>query len=190
MLRRLARTLTVLALLCSAADLAAAPAIQGVYDLKLGQSRSEAQTTLANDDRFRDIAGRYYKDFPLYEVTLGGHELRVRPEFENDRLVEITLRFREHASPNDVGPVIHEQLRFALGALSARFGDPDERHFAIDELDRRDFRDGGRVPTHTWRRNDRTAQLVLWRDRFTYGAEIVLAEGRIKSREESAGGAF
>ena len=190
MLSRLARGLPALLLLLFTTDTAAAPAIQGVYKLKLGQTRDEARTTLASDDHFRAIAGRSYKGFPLYEVALGGHELRVRPEFKEDRLVEIALRFRENASPNDVEPVVHPQLRFARGTLSSRFGEPDERHLVIENIDQRDFSDGERVPTHTWRRGERRAQIMIWRDRFTFGAEIVLAEGRKASAEDSAAEAF
>lgn len=190
MLPCLARGLTALCLLLITAHTSAAPAIQGVYGLQLGQTPEEARTTLAGDDRFRSIAGRSYKGFPLYAVTLGGHELRVRPEFQEDRLVEIALRFREQASPNDVDPVIHPQLRFALGTLSSRFGEPDEEHLVIADIDQRDFSDGERIPTHTWRRGERRAQIVIWRDRFTYGAEIVLAEGRRASAEDSAAEAF
>ncbi|HKL77472.1 MAG TPA: hypothetical protein VJ985_03780 [Gammaproteobacteria bacterium] len=184
------RAVLALCLLLVTPSLAAAPAIQGVYELKLGQSRAEAESALATDNRFRRIAGRFHNDFPLYEVTLGEHELRVRPAFTNDRLTEITLRFREQASPNDVGPVVLPQLRFARDTLTARFGEPDERARVIDELDRRDFRDGERVPTHSWRRGERRAQVMIWRDRFTYGAEIVLAEGRRASEEGSAAEAF
>jgi hypothetical protein len=190
MLPCLARDLTAFCLFLLTAHVSAAQAIQGVYGLELGQSREEARTTLAEDDRFRGIAGRSYKGFPLYEVTLGDHELRVRPEFQEDRLVEIALRFREDASPNDVEPVIHPQLRFARGTLSSRFGEPDERHLVIENIDQRDFSDGERVPTHTWRRGERRAQIMIWRDRFTYGAEIVLAEGQRASAEDSAAGAF
>ena len=190
MLLRPVRAVMALCLLLLSSHLAAAPAIEGVYGLKLGQSRAEAESALATDSHFRRIAGRFHNDFPLYEVTLGDYELRVRPEFSDDRLTEITLRFREQASPNDVGPVVLPQLRFARDTLAARFGEPDERHLVIDELDRRDFSDGERLPTHSWRSDERRAQVMIWRDRFTYGAEIVLAEGKRASEAGSAAGAF
>ena len=164
--------------------------IQGVYSLKLGQSRAEALHALESDDHFRRIAGREFRDFPLFELTLGGRELRVRPVFQEDRLVEIALRFRRDASANDVGPVLHDQLRFGVETLSGRFGDPEHTHLAIDKIDQRDFTDGGRVPTHEWNRGERTARLVLWQERFTYGVEIVLAEQGADSQGDSAAGAF
>ncbi len=190
--RFLTSGLAVLALIMALPSIpvGAAPEIRGVYALKLGQTRSEARGALETDNHFRPIAGREFRGFPLYEVTLGGHELRVRPVFREDRLVEIALRFRRDASANDVGPVLHDQLRFGVETLSARFGEPDRAHFVIREIDRRDFVDGERVPTHEWVRGERVARLMLWQERFTYGVEIVLAELRAENQGESAAEAF
>ncbi|HKJ89431.1 MAG TPA: hypothetical protein VKA48_13110, partial [Gammaproteobacteria bacterium] len=142
------------------------------------------------DDHFQRIAARFYKGFPLYQVHLGSYILRVRPRFQEGTLVEIALRFRERASSNEVDPVIYKQLRFGLKTLSARFGKPDKTLLRIPDIDPRDFKDGGRVPTHQWSRGDRSAQLVLWRDGFTYGAEIVLAEKHARVPAQSPADAF
>ena len=187
---RIPRWLAGIALLWAGAMAQAAPTIQGVYTLKLGQPRGEAEATLAGDDRFRRIAGRHFRGFPLYETTLGNHELRVRPTFEDDRLVEIELRFQEHASPNDVAEVIRDQVRFAVEALSGRFGQPDTVSVPADRIEPGSFEDGARVASHRWRRGDRLAEVVLWRERFTYGAAIVLAEQNSRGEADSAAEAF
>ncbi|HKJ71468.1 MAG TPA: hypothetical protein VKA55_06915 [Gammaproteobacteria bacterium] len=182
--------LTALLLLAPLAAARAAPEIQGVYSLKLGQTRAEAESTLAGDDRFDRIAGRHYKDFPLYDTTLGGHEMRVRPTFEDGKLVEIELRFRQIVSPNDVTPVIRDQVRFAVDALSQRFGEPDRQPIPVERIDPRVFEDGGRVVSHQWRRGQRLAEVDLWRERFDFGAAIVLAEQHTREQADSAAEAF
>jgi hypothetical protein len=164
--------------------------IQGVYSLKLGQSRAQAETTLAGDDRFRRIAARHFRGFPLYETTLGDREMRVRPTFEDGTLVEIELRFRRHASANDVAEVIRGQVRFAVGALSGRFGAPDRVAVAVAEIDPGVFSDGEREVSHQWRRGERLAEVALWRERFDYGAAIVLAEQHTRDAGSSASEAF
>lgn len=150
-------------------------AIEGIYTLRLGQSREEALAALSQDQHFRRIPGRHYSGFPLYEVQLGEYQLRIRPIFADGQLAEITLRFRQTASPNDVTPVILDRLRFGLETLTARFGPPDQVHLHLASLDRRDFRERQRVLTHEWLREERRAGLALWQDGFTYGAEIILA---------------
>lgn len=178
------------AILLMVAGAAQGASIEGVYSLKLGQSRGEAETTLAQGEHFRRIAGRFTDGFPLYETTLGEHELRVHPTFEEDTLVEIALRFREHASPNDVAPIIRPQVRFAVTALSGRFGEPNRVPVPVDRIEPGTFEDGGRVVTHQWRRGKRLAEVVLWRDRFTLGAAIVLAEQHTRDTGSSASEAF
>jgi hypothetical protein len=168
----------------------AAETIQGVYSLKLGHSRAVAESTLAEDDRFRRIAGRFTDGFPLYETTLGDHELRVHPAFQDGTLVEIALRFREHASPNDVDPIIRPQVEFAVGALAGRFGEPDRVPIPVDQIEPGVFQDGERVVSHQWRRGKRLAEVALWRDRFTFGAAIVLAEQHTREADTSASEAF
>lgn len=164
--------------------------IEGVYSLKLGQSRAEAEASLARDERFRRIAGRFTEGFPLYETTLGEHELRVHPTFQDGTLVEIALRFRQHASPNDVAPIIRPQVRFAVKALSGRFGEPENVPIPVAEIEPGSFEDGNRVVSHQWRRGKRLAEVALWRDRFTLGAAIVLAEQHTRESGSSASEAF
>ncbi|MFP4561524.1 MAG: hypothetical protein ACLFRB_05645 [Thiohalorhabdus sp.] len=164
--------------------------IRGVYSLELGQSRERAEEALAADEHFRRIAARHFEGFPLYEVTLGDHEFHVHPRFQDDRLTEITLQFREQASSNDVDPLIHEQLAFGLSTFSARFGEPDQEFLEPREVAPRDFEEGDRVVTHQWTQGERVAQLLLWRKGFTYGTEILLAEQSAREPEKSPAEAF
>lgn len=182
--------LAALMLSLATAPSQAEPVIDGVFSLKLGQTPAEAEATLAQDDRFRRIAGRHYQDFPLYETTLGMHELRVRPDFQEGALVEIELRFREQTSANDVAEVIRAQVRFAVGALSGRFGEADRTPIPLAEIEPGVFEDGGRVVSYQWRRGKRLAEVALWRERFTYGTAIVLAEQHTREETDSAAEAF
>lgn len=169
---------------------AAEPVIRGVYALELGMTPEEARAALAEDDRFQRIAGREHQGFPLYQTTLGDHRLWVRPTFTEGRLVRIALRFRETASPNEVGPTITGQLRFARDALAARFGEPDRVPIPIEGLDRRAFRRGDSLVSYAWQRGERHARLMLWREDFTYGLDIILAEHRERGAAESGTEAF
>ncbi|MFA9462135.1 hypothetical protein [Thiohalorhabdus methylotrophus] len=188
--RALAGLLLLLMAAFWAAPARSAPEIQGVYSLKLGQTRDEAKRALSEDEHFRRIAARFFQGFPLYEVTLGGYQLYVHPRFQDGKLVEIALQFRDQASPNDVGPVIHDQLRFALDTLQTRFGEPDRTFLEIEEIGPRDFENDERVVTHQWSRKNRVAQLLLWQEGFTYGAEIVLAEEHAREPQRSPAEAF
>ncbi|KPV40665.1 hypothetical protein AN478_05765 [Thiohalorhabdus denitrificans] len=169
---------------------AAESEIGGVYSLELGQSRERAEQALADDEHFRRIAARHFEGFPLYEVTLGSHEFHVHPRFRDDRLAEITLQFQEKASSNDVDPLIHEQLAFGLSTFRTRFGEPDQVFLEPREVAPRDFEEDDRVVTHQWTQGERVAQLLLWREGFTYGAEILLAEQSAREPEGSPAEAF
>ena len=193
MKRRLSPLLLFAALLLAGAaptPAADEPLIRGVYDLQLGMSPAQARAALEGDDRFQPIAGRAFQGFPLYQTSLGEHRLWVRPTFSEGRLVRIALRFRATASPNDVDPLITGQLRFARDALAARFGEPDRVPIAIAGLDRRAFQRGKSLVSHAWQRGERHARLMLWREEFTYGLDIVLAEHAERGASESAAEAF
>jgi hypothetical protein len=153
-------------------------------------SPDEARRAMAGDKRFQRIAGRSFEGFPLFQTRLGEHRLRVRPTFTEGRLVKIALRFRETASPNEVDPLIIDQLRFAAQALSTRFGEPQRTPIPVQGLDRRDFRRGESLVSHAWQRGERHARLMLWRDGFEHGVDIVLAEHREPKAGESAAEAF
>lgn len=187
---RFAALLLPLLLALSAAPRAEEPMIQGVYDLRLGMSPEQAEAAMEEDERFQRIAGRHFQGFPLYQTALGEHRLRVHPTFSDDHLVSIALRFRETVSPNDVNPVIRDQLRFAAGALSARFGEPDRVPIPAQGLDGGDFRRGASLVSHAWQRGERHARIMLWREGFEHGVDIVLAEHREQGTGEGAAGAF
>ncbi len=189
-MRRAAIRAVGLLILGTALSATAEPAIQGVYSLSLGQSRAQAKATLAEDPRFQRIAGRFHEGFPLYKVTLGEHELGVRPEFLEEHLVRVELRFRQEASPNNVDPLIRNQVRFAASTLTGRFGEPDTVRIRASEIVPGSFEDGGQVVTHRWRRGQRIAEIALFRERFTHEVAIVLAEGNPEARIESPAEAF
>lgn len=182
--------LAALALLLAPTGSPAAEDIEGVYSLKLGQSPEEARTTLAEDDRFRRIAGRHFRDFPLYHTSLGDREVRVRPTFQDGLLVEIELRFRRQASTNEVSSIIRDEARFAVETLSSRFGEPERTAVPVADIVPKTFRDNGRVVTHQWQRGKRLAEVALWRDGFDHGVSIVLAEQHIREQGGGAVGAF
>ena len=182
--------LAVLLLVTAGAVHAQKPIIQGVYDLQLGMSPEQARAAMTGDERFQRIAGREFQGFPLFQTTLGEHRLRVRPTFTEGRLVKIALRFRETASPNEVDPIITGQLRFARDALSRRFGAPDRTPIPLEGLDRRDFRRGESLVSQAWQRGERYARIMLWREDFTHGAEIVLTEEAPSDPAQDAAEAF
>lgn len=179
-----------LLLLAVALPVSAEPVIQGVYSLSLGQSRAEAEATLAEDPRFQRIAGRFHEGFPLYKVTLGEHELGVRPDFLEEHLVRIELTFQKEASPNDVDPLIRNQVRFAATTLTKRFGNPDTVRIRPSEIVPGSFEDGGQVVTHRWRRGQRIAEIALLRERFTHEVALILAEDNPEARLDSPEEAF
>ncbi|MEF8793077.1 AI-2E family transporter [Thiohalorhabdus sp.] len=168
----------------------ASPEIQGVYSLRLGQSPEEARATLAENDRFQRIAGRYFQGFPLYHTSLGKREVRVRPSFQDDLLVEIELRFRREASTNEVSSIIRDQALFAVETLSRRFGEPDRTAVPLSEIVPKTFRDGEQVVTHEWQRGERLAEVALWRDGFEHGVAIALAEQHTREQGDGAVEAF
>ena len=182
--------LTALALLLFPAVAASSTEIEGVYALKLGQSPEEARTTLAEDDRFQRIAGRHFRDFPLYQASLGDRLVRVRPTFQDGTLVEIELRFRREASTNEVSTIVRDQARFAVATLSGRFGEPDRTAIPVAEIVPNTFRDNEQVVTHQWQRGERLAEVALWRDGFNHGVAIVLAEQHTRNQHDGAVGAF
>ncbi len=166
------------------------PVIRGVYSLALGQTQQEARKALAKDAHFRRIAGRFHEDFPLYEITLGDHELGVRPSFQEGHLVKLELHFRDRPSPNAVDPIIREQVRFAAETLSERFGEPDQTQITPGQIVPSTFEDTGRVFTHRWVRGDRFAEIVLRRERFAHKTVIVLAKQAAQSQQPPASSAF